>query len=545
MVSLAPISEDSSFAKAANPRMSMQDMRDKYKVTTKTKAPRVTFINAFYKDQEKSKTDIIAEQNKPVEEEKIIVPPPDVMLFHAVDNFSKTLPFVYILHITGSITYFLWGGLTALEYLFINHSLALLLIIDAYTSYDQWKFMFGPERMDAVAQRKGEGRIPDKPTLRRRTDLHRPSQINEASPTKSQLSERSKVGIVNFSHYHLSFFNYFYLFKMRLRFDFVLNAARNLIRHKIICSLINSGLYPKAYRYYPLYQKHWDKGPRACIGESCLETTIMLGLSELDEIKKTATFKYSNWVACCNIEPDKIMSIDLMTIVVDLDTRMCTYCEVNGEEWKDMREVLQLQYMLITGYYHPVVHLYANWFYTDNAADSCYHWGLLTLITNSVSFWGGTIAAGYDDPEPWRKILLRNALKGLHFHYVEDLQKFSKYSKTGRFLLEARKLCKKHCAHQRPGDDHFYEAFFIACVLHNIDHAQMSRMNNPADMDYLGPHELTSSELIRVMFCVPHDEMFITSSFRRVQIPWVQDLYRELKKLDQTLADNCHLGIRF
>jgi len=522
----------------------MANMKDKYKITTKTKAPRVTFINAFYKDQEKSKADIIGEKNKAVEEDKTIVPPPDVMLFHAVEGFSKTLPFVYILHIAGSITYFLWGGLTALEYLFINHSLALLFIIDAYTSYDQWKFMFGPERMDAVAKSRGEGRIPDKPTLRRRTDLHRPSQINEANPSTSQLSERSKVGIVNFSHYHLSFFNFFYLFKMRLRFDFILNAAKNLIRHKIICFLINSGLYPKAYRYYRLYRPHWEKGPRACIGESCLETTIMLGLSELDEVKRKATFKYTNWIACSNIEPDKIISIDLMTIVVDLDTRMCTYCEVNGEEWKDMREVMQLQYMLITMYYHPLIHLYANWFYTDNAADPCYHWGLLTLITNSVSFWANSLA-GYDGYEPIRTILLRNTLKGLHFHYLEDLQRFCKYSHTGKFLLEARRLCKKHCANQRPGDDHFYEAFFIACILHNVDHAMMTRMNNPADLNYVGRRELTSSELMRVLVCEPHDELFITSSFRRSRIPWVQDLYRELKALDQTLADNCHLGIRF
>jgi len=541
MAALAPISEDNAFA--TSQRFSMAKMREQFKVPTKSKAPRITFINGFYKNQKKEKAATIAEKTQAAE--RTLTAPPEVLLYHAVDSFSKTLPFVYIFHIFGSITWFLWGGLTAGQYVFLNHSLILLLVIDAWTSYDQWLFMFGPERMDAVAQNKGEGRIPDKPTLRRRTDLHRASQINEANPSTTQMKERSKVGIVNFSHYHLSFFNYFYLFKLRLRFDFVLNAGKNLIRHKIITFLISSGIYEKAFRLYPLYRKHWEKGPRACIGESCLETTIMLGLSELDEIGQTATFKYSNWVACSDIEPDKIMSIDLMVIKVDLKTRMCTYAEVNGEEWTDMKEVLQLQYMLITGYYHPVVHLYANWFYTDNAADPCYHWGLLTLITNSVSFWGGTIAAGYDDPEPWRNILIRNALKGLHFHYLEDLQKFCKYSKTGRFLLEARKLCKKHCASQRPGDEHFYEAFFIASILHNIDHAMMTRVNNPADLTHVGPHGLKSSELIRVMFCVPHDEMFITSSFRKSDIPWVQALYRDLRAIDRTLADNCHLGIRF
>jgi len=546
MATLAPISESSAFGDMDTPRFSIANMREKYKVPAKSKAPRITFVSKFYKNQEQEKKDNLSKaEQRSAGEEKIMAPPPEVMLYHAVDNFSKALPFVYILHVTGSVTYFLWGGLTAAEYIFLNHSLILLLIIDAWTSYDQWLYMFGPERMDAVAQASGEGRIPEKPTLRRRTDLHRPSQINEANPSSAQIQERSKVGIVNFSHYHLSFFNYFYLFKLRLRFDFVLNAARNLIRHRIITYLIKSGIYEKAYRLYPLYHKHWEKGPRACIGESCLETTIMLGLSELDENKQTATFKYSNWTACSNIAPDKIMSIDLMIIKVDLNTRMCTYAEVNGEEWTDMKEVLQLQYMLITGYYHPVVHLYANWFYTDNAADPCYQFGLLTLITNSVSFWGGTIAAGYDDPVPWRTILIRNALKGLHFHYMEDLKKFCKYSTTGRFLLEARRLCKKHCAKQRPGDEHFFEAFFIACILHNVDHAVMTRMNNPADMDYLGPHELTSSELIRVMFCVPHDELFITSSFRRSRIPWVQDLYRDLRQIDRTLADNCHCGIRF
>jgi len=543
MAGLAPISEDSALG--GSQRYSMANMRDKFKVPTKSKAPRITFISGFYKNQKQDKDALVKEITERAEDEKALAPPPEVILYHAVDNISKTLPFLYIIHITCSITWFLYGGISAAQYILINHSLILMLFIDAYTSYDQWLFMFGPERMDAVAQRKGEGRIPDKPTLRRRTDLHRVSQINEANPSQDQIKERSKVGIVNFSHYHLSFFNYFYLFKMRLRFDFVLNAAKNLIRHKFITFLIESGLYEKAYRLYPLYHKHWEKGPRACIGESCLETTIMLGLSELDEIKQTATFKYSNWVACSNIEPDKIMSIDLMVIKVDLKTRMCTYAEVNGEEWTDMREVLQLQYMLITGYYHPVVHLYANWFYTDNAADPCYHWGLLTLITNSVSFWGGTIAAGYDDPEPWRNILIRNALKGLHFHYAEDLRKFCKYSTTGQFLLEARKLCKKHCAKQRPGDDHFYEAFFIASILHNVDHAMMTRMNNPADLTYVGPHELCSSQLIRVMFCAPHDELFITSSFRKSNIPWVQELYRDLRVINRTLADNCHLGIRF
>merc|ERR1719397_1399339 len=133
------------------------------------------------------------------------------MLYHAVDSFSKALPFVYLLHVTGSITCFL----TRSRCLHLVRSMALYV----------WTGAYG---------RSGAGQ-------RRRTDLHRPSQINEANPTSDQMKERSKVGIVNFSHYHLSFFNYFYLFKMRLRFDFVLNAAKNLIRHTLICFLIKSG----------------------------------------------------------------------------------------------------------------------------------------------------------------------------------------------------------------------------------------------------------------------------------------------------------------
>merc|ERR1711970_1393959 len=104
------------------------------------------------------------------------------------------------------------------------------------------------------------------------------------------------------------------------------------------------------------------------------------------------------------------MSIDLMIVEVDLKTRMCTYAEVNGEEWTDMNEVLQLLFQTITMYYHAVIHTYSNRFYTSNPADSCYTNGILTLITNGVSFWGATIASGYSSPQSLWNINVRNAM---------------------------------------------------------------------------------------------------------------------------------------
>lgn len=208
-----------------------------------------------------------------------------------------------------------------------------------------------------------------------------------------------------------------------------------------------------------------------------------------------------------------------------------------------MTEVLQIIVMCHSIYYHILIHLYSNWWFIEDPNNPLHVYGLYTLLTNSISIYFGDF---FDTKESGRWMFMKNAIRGIHFHYSADLERFSKYSRTARFLLKGRKICKKYCTPENMKCNNVgFESFFIACILHNVDHHMAAKCSSPLMSEHTGPHKILGAAWVRSMLDHPHREILVKSSFKNSEIPWIRRMHKELALVDEEYADMCHLGIRF
>jgi len=497
--------------------------------------PRVTFVNSLYPAQ--------PQDGKVVQQHKI----------EAVDDWFEDTG------ILGSITFYSliiyplcfiatllainFGRMTPMMWIMISHTFLVTLCADVYSNYFAWKVMFGATATNGhVDKMKKEGKLPSKPTARRRTNDLRASQMQSLNPTVQQRQDRARVGIVHTSHYHIPFIDFLFYHVFFFRIDWIYNSYTARMRHLLIRYLTKLG-YKTAYRWYAHYTPLYEKSAAHQAGALLLESCLMLGLSEVDEDAGIATFKFTNWYVPSDIGVSQILTVKMMLLVVDLQEREVIFAEINGEEWTDMREVLQIVVMSQSIYYHALIHLYSNWWFIEDNTNPLHVYGLYSLLTSSISIYFGDF---FKTKESARWMLMKNAIRGIHFHYAADLERFSKYSRTARFLLKGRKIAKKYCTPENMKCTEVgFESFFIACILHNVDHHMAAQCSNPQLSDYEGPHKILGAGWIRSMLDAPHREILVKSSFKNSEIPWIRAMHKELALIDKEYADMCHLGIRF
>lgn len=517
----------------------IRDNRATFRKTLAQKAktaPRVTFINKHYASYQTG-DEVKQEQVEGVDDWY-----EDAGFLGSVTMVAL---FIYLFCIIAVILAINFGKMTVTMWLLISHTFLLTLMADIFVSYQTWKTLFGATSATGfVTKMKAAGKLPSKPTARRRTNDLRKSQMNSLNPSAQQRKEYSKVGIVNTSHHHVSFIDFLLYHTFFFRIDYTINVYSARLRHLLICKAISWG-YKTAYRWYTFYTPSYDQPVAEQVAGILLESSMMLGLTEVDEDAQMATFKFTNWWVPCDMDDcvSQLMEVNVMMLVVDLECRSCIYCEVNGEEWTDMNEVLQIVIMAHSLYYHVLIHLYSNWWYVEDPDHPFHAFGIYTLLTSSISIYYG---AFFKVKESARWMLIKNAIRGIHYHHRADLERFSKYSRTARFLLKARIIAKKFCTPENLNCDKIgFESFFIASILHNVDHHMAARLSNPYLAEYLGPHKMIGVAWIKSMLDLPHKEYFVRSSFKNSKVPWVRAMYNELAMVDELYADFCHLGIRF
>jgi len=497
-------------------------------------APRMTFMNNQYPT---------AQAGKKVEREEVKAVDDWFEDSGVLGTVNMLALFIYLGCFIVLILAINFGKMSVTMWIWISHTCILNFAVDIFVNYNTWKVMFGATFAQGyVTKMKEGGKLPSKPTARRRTDDMRQSQINPSNPSAQQRKDRATVGIINTSHFYVSFIDFLYYQLFTFRVDWTWNAFGARIRHLLICFAIKMG-YKKAYRWYSHYTHNYDKPIADQVAGLLLETSLMLSLTEVDEDSQMATFKFTNWWVPCDIGTDQIMEVNVLMLVVDLESRSCIYCEVNGEEWTDMNEVLQIVIMAHSLYYHVLIHLYSNWWYVEDPNHPFHAFGIYTLLTSSISIYYGEF---FKVKESARWMLIKNAIRGIHYHHRADLERFSKYSRTARFLLKARIIAKKFCTPENLKCDKIgFESFFIASILHNVDHHMAARLTNPYLAEYKGPHKMIGVAWIKSMLDLPHKEYFVRSSFKNSKVPWVRAMHNELAMVDELYADFCHLGIRF
>jgi len=497
--------------------------------------PRVTFVNSLYPPPQAA--------GKRIEQPEIL-PVDDWYEDTGMTGFLTF--FALIIYPTSALVTFavIWEGMmTPTIWLIISHSFMVTLCADLYSNWYAWKIMFRATHNSGYVEKMKEAKkLPSRPKARRRTNDMRKSQIQGLNPTEQQRKDRASVGIVHASHFHISFVKFLYYHVFFFRIDWIWNAYTARVRHLLICLATKLG-YATAYRWYTHYSPLYEKSPRHQGAALLLESSLMLGLTEVNEDANVATFKYTNWYVPAECGVSQILMVNLMTIVVDLEEREIMHAEINGEEWTDMVEVLQIIVMAHSIYYHVLIHLYSNWWFIEDDTNPLHDFGIYTLLTNSISIYFG---AFFKTKESGRWMFMKNAIKGIHYHHLGDLERFSKYSRSARFMLKARKIAKKYCTPENMRSDKVgFESFFIACVLHNIDHALASVCSNPEILEHEGPHGVLGSAWVRSMLNNPHREVLVKSAFKEHQIPWIAAMYKELAVVDKEYADYCHIGIRF
>jgi hypothetical protein len=502
---------------------------------TSTRKPRVTFVNSLYPTQ--------PQDGQVVEQHKI----------EAVDDWYEDTGILGVLTMLSLIIYpccFIATALainfqkmTPVIWIIISHTFLVTLFADIYSNWFAWKIMFRATTSSGYVQKmRKEGKLPVKPKARRRTNDLRQSQIQSLNPTDQQRRDRASVGIVHASHYHISFIDFLYYHVFFFRIDWIYNTYTSRMRHLLIKYLTKLG-WKTAYRWYTYYTPLYEKSVRHQIAALLLESSLMLGLSEVDEDSEIATFKFTNWYVPSDVGVSQILMVKIMVLVVDLQERELIYAEVNGEEWTDMKEVLQITIMCHSIYYHVLIHLYSNWWFIEDSSNPLHVYGLYSLLTNSISIYFGHF---FDTKESGRWMFMKNAIRGIHFHYSADLERFSKYSRTARFLLKGRKIAKKYCTPENMKSTKVgFESFFIASILHNVDHHMAAKCSNPLLSEHKGPHKIIGASWIRSMLDHPHREILVKTSFKNSEIPWIRMMHKELSLVDEEYADMCHIGIRF
>jgi len=497
-------------------------------------APRMTFMNNHYPK---------AQVGEKVEREEVKAVDEWFEDSGILGTIQMLALFIYLGCFLALVLAINFGKMSVTMWIWISHTFVLNFVADIFSSYKTWKVMFGATCADGfVTKVKEKGKLPSKPTARRRTNDMRQSQINPSNPSAQQRKDRATVGIINTSHFYVSFVDFLYYHVFCFRVDWTWNAFGARLRHLIIGLAIKLG-YKKAYRWYSMYTPHYDKPIAEQVAGLLLETSLMLSLTDVDEDSQMATFKFTNWWLPCDIGLDQIMEVNVLMLVVDLESRSCIYCEVNGEEWTDMNEVLQIVILAHSLYYHVLIHLYSNWWFVEDPEHPFHAYGVYTLVSNAVSIFFGSF---FKKRESARWLLMKNAIRGIHYHHRADLERFSKHSRTARFLLKARVVAKKFCTPENLKCDKIgFESFFIACILHNVDHYMSAELTNPMLSEYEGPHKMIGVGWIKSCLDIPHREIMVKSAFKNSEVAWVRAMHAELAKIDEKYAEYCHLGIRF
>jgi len=497
--------------------------------------PRVTFVNSLYPTQQQA--------GETVKQHKIEAVDDWFEDFGITGHITMLSLFIYPTCFIATTLAINFNQMTPVLWIIISHTFVVTLVADIYSSWNSWKIMFGATLNGGyVRKMKEEGKLPNKPKARRRTNDLRKSQIQSLNPTEQQRQDRASVGIVHASHYYISFVDFLYYHLFFFRVDWTWNTYTARIRHLLIGLATKLG-YKTAYRWYAHYTPLYEKSPRHQSAALLLESSLMLGLTEVDEDEELATFKFTNWYVPAECGVSQVLMVKVMELVVDLKERETIYAEINGEEWKDPIEVLQIIIMCQSIYYHVLIHVYSNWWFIEDKSNPLHDYGIYTLLTNSISIFFGNF---FDTKESARWLFMKNAIRGIHFHFTTDLERFSKYSRSARFLLKGRKILKKYCTPENMKTTKVgFEAFFISSILHNVDHYMAARCSNPNLVVHSGPHKVLGASYIRSMLDAPHREILVKSSFKNSKIPWIRMVHKELALVDEEYADMCHIGIRF
>jgi len=400
--------------------------------------------------------------------------------------------------------------------------IAAALVVDTRESFLEWRRIFHEEAAeDADA---GDG-----------TTVPAPS---DGAGTPREVSIR--LG----SAQRLSFPQWLY-YKFTLRLDYLLNDIWRSAVHQARKSMLSRGLRA-ARSWSSLYQPCWEHVDRQ-LAELVIESSLMLGLTETWSDRASGhtygRFVYSDWL--CPASPrfrDEAVQIDRFEVVVDLDRRRAIGAEVNGRQIGAGQDALVLADLCVSVNFHTILHAYANRACVPNHPDPILaSAAVFTAAMNAQAWHAGYFAMTV--ATRFRRVLERNSRHGMFAHGSGAMMRqIVRYSRTGAFLVEARKATMAVLREHRVDVDP--EAYFLMSVLHSVDHHVIAAAVDPVNL-HSGLLGYGGMEWIRVLFQEPLRPIFADTRISSQNTGWVADLYKRLSAIDPWYADRVDYCIRY
>jgi hypothetical protein len=119
-----------------------------------------------------------------------------------------------------------------------------------------------------------------------------------------------------------------------------------------------------------------------------------------------------------------------------------------------------------------------------------------------------------------------------------------------KFLMRSRKVFS-HCMITHGVPIKFLEPFWLHTVVHAVDHYQCyklsmfwhSLMNE--SLEDTPTWQIFSMHSFRVMFKRPHLNQLLDNRIKNIRMPFYQDLYKGLAKIDLELADQVTASVMY
>jgi hypothetical protein len=343
--------------------------------------------------------------------------------------------------------------------------------------------------------------------------------------------------------HRLSFGQWLY-YKFTLRLDYLLNDVWRTTAHVFRKSMLRRGL-GFAHKWSSLYQPCWEQVDRQ-LAELLIESSLMLGLTETWSDPASGhncgRFVFEDWD--CPASPrfcNEAVHVDRFEVVVDLDQRRALGAALNGRQIGAGEDALVLADLCVSINFHTVLHAYANRACVPNHPDpTLAKAAVFTLAMNAQAWHAGYFAM--TDATRFRRVLELNSRRGMVAHAGPMMRQIVRYSRTGAFLMAARKVTMEVLREHRVDIDP--EGFFLMSVMHSVDHAVIAAAVDPVNL-YSRLLEFRGMEWIRVLVQEPLRPILADTRISSQKSAWVADLYRRLRAIDPWYADRIDYCIRY
>jgi hypothetical protein len=298
------------------------------------------------------------------------------------------------------------------------------------------------------------------------------------------------------------------------------------------------------------------------IGSLCLETALLINIADVkvEEVtnsegadsptpvnatRPVATFAWYDLPSMDNDGTFKVLTI--LTIKVDLLSKRMLQCKLN-EDIIPVEDVMPLiMFAWIVNHYK--MHCVGNWASNVEHVDKELRY--MSIMNTYVNYLGDSLPVVFTmeralgvlrkDYAPSLATMIRYLEdQGVRFH--GGVRSLLPYSKLAKFVIGIRgSFMKLFAAHRSEMYGIDSEALFVSCVVHPLDHAQLSKIV-PDPLWFRSERYDGMAEVVRT--CVGpalHNKQ--THLVRESRLPFFRALYDQAKALDEDMANMLEVGM--